>query len=229
MSLTVVMPSYNEENIIEKVVRSFYDEISAKIDDLEFLVIDSSLDNSLSILNALKKDLPKLKVIHTPPLGHGKALLQGYKLAQKDYVFQTDSDGQFSPKDFWKLYDIKEKSGFILGYRKKRKDPASRLVLTKVIQFVNLIAFGTKIRDINCPFRLMKRELLQNLLKKIDEDSMAPNILLTLQAKKDGVNVIEVPVTHFERKTGESVSGMRFFKLVSLGLAQLIKWRFSKK
>jgi glycosyltransferase involved in cell wall biosynthesis len=228
MSLTIVMPSFNEEKIIGKVVRDFYDEISAKIDDFEFIVIDSSSDKSPEVLKKLQKELPNLKVIHTPPQGHGKAIVKGYELAAKDYVFQVDSDNQFSPEDFWKLYEHKDKSDFILGVRQKRKDPLYRRILSAVIRFANLVLFGVWVKDINCPFRLMKRELLCKILNKIDTDFMAPNILIVLEAKKDKANIIEVPVTHFERKTGNAIASLKLLRLVCKGFIQLVRQRFKK-
>jgi glycosyltransferase involved in cell wall biosynthesis len=228
MSVSVVMPSFNEEKIIAKTVESFYDAVSAQTKNFEFLVIDSSSDNSPEILKKLQTKLVNLKVISTPPKGHGRAIIAGYKFASKEYVFQVDADGQFSAADFAKLYELKSKSDFVLGIRQNRKDPMHRKILSRSIKLVNAVFFGAWIRDANCPFRLIKRDLLGKILKKIDSDFMAPNILITLEAKRRGVNIIEVPVTHFERKTGESISGKKFIKTVSKGFMQLIKWRLKK-
>ncbi|MBW2046087.1 MAG: glycosyltransferase family 2 protein [Deltaproteobacteria bacterium] len=206
MSVSIIMPCYSEEEVIEKVVRTYYNEIIAKIEDSEFIVVDDcSKDNSYAVLKKLKNDFPKLKVLKTPTnSGHGKAVRMGYEAATKDYVFQVDSDNQSKAQDFWKLYSLKDTYGFILGFRKQRCDPILRLITTKALRLINLFLFGVWINDINCPFRLIKKKVLVELLKLVDKNALAPNIMISILAKKRKVRMIEVPITHYERKTGQT-------------------------
>jgi len=186
MSISIVMPCYNEESIIETVVRDYYEKIINKIEDSELIVVnDCSKDNTYNILNNLKNELPKLKVLCTPVnSGHGKATMMGYEFAEKEYIFQIDSDNQFESKDFWKLYSLKDNFDFIIGFRQQRHDPMVRLIITKSLGLINLLFFGVHINDANCPFRLMKKNVLIKRLASIDKESLAPNIMLSILAKK---------------------------------------------
>lgn len=226
MSVSIVMPSFNEEKNIAKTIEDFYREISSVTKNFEFIVIDSSSDGSLTILNELANKIPELKIIHTPPEGHGKALLRGYELAKKTHIFQTDSDSQFEPEDFHKLYNQKDKYDFILGIRHKRYDPFLRLILTKIIQITLFLLFAIWIKDANCPFRLIKRTLLLEILKKMPENTTAPNIFITLQVLRKKTNILEIPVTHLKRKSGHSISGIKLAKTAFCGFLELLKWRF---
>lgn len=230
MSVSVVMPCYNEEEVIERVIRTYYNEIISKIVDSELIVVDdSSNDNTYNILGRLKSELPKLRVLKTPlNSGHGKAVRMGYESATGEYVFQADSDTQFEVKDFWKLYTLKEHYDFILGFRKKRHDSIQRLLLSKIICIMNFIIFGVWIKDANCPFRLIKKRVLDSLLEDIDKEALAPNIIISILAKKKRIKLKEVPVTHYQRKTG--VSSLRSLRLINFslkGFMQLLAMRRS--
>lgn len=222
------MPCYNEEGTIEQVVLSFHHEVISKIENSEFIVIDdSSTDSSYEILRELEKKLCNLKILQTKKnSGHGKAILIGYKHASKEHVFQVDSDNQFDPKDFHLLYELKDNFDFILGFRKIRDDPYSRIILSIFLRIINRIIFRTNLKDCNCPFRIIKRSILFDLLSYIDNDSLTPNILLSILAKKKGVKLIEVPISHYKRKTGEEFGFS--FKLINFSLRahiQLLKLR----
>ena len=226
MSISIVMPCYNEEGVIEEVVRTYYDKIISKISNSEFIVVDDcSKDNTNNILKRLKDEFPELKVLKTPVnSGHGKAMRLGYETAQKEWIFQVDSDNQFAAGDFWKLYAQKDNHSFILGFREKRYDPLHRLVLSKMVRFANLILFKVWIKDANCPFRLMKKEVLVDILKLVDKETLAPNIMLSVLAKKRKIAMTEIPITHYERKTGiVSIANWKLIKFALKGLKQLLK------
>jgi glycosyltransferase involved in cell wall biosynthesis len=230
MSVSVVMPCYNEEKTVEQVVRDYYNEAVAGNGDSEFIAVDDcSTDNTAKILDGLKKELPRLNVMKTPlNSGHGKALRTGYEAAQKEWVFQLDSDGQFDAKDFQRLYAERDKYDFILGFRKVRRDPLHRLFLSGVIRMINFFVFGAWVKDANCPFRLIKKETLDGLLKLFDKEAMAPNIMISVLAKRKGIKTIEIPVAHYEKKTGTaSLTHWALVKFAYKGFWQLLKNRFS--
>jgi glycosyltransferase involved in cell wall biosynthesis len=228
MSISIVMPCYNEKDGIEEVVKTYYNEVISRIDDSELIVIDDcSKDATFVILERLKDELLRLKVMKTPlNSGHGKAMRMGYEAAQKEWVFQVDSDNQFEAKEFWKLYTLRGNYNFVLGFRKVRHDPLHRLVLTRLIRFMNLIFFGVWINDANCPFRLIKKQVLDELLKQTPREALAPNIIISILAKKKGIKMEEVPIAHYARKTGiVSINGWKLFKFSLKGLGQLIMFK----
>jgi glycosyltransferase involved in cell wall biosynthesis len=228
-SVIIIMPVYNEEECIEGVVKSWIDVIK-KLPVSELLVLnDGSTDNTGSILAGLAKNYSEIKVVEKNNEGHGRTLRKGYQEAAEtnfNWVFQTDSDNQFIASDFFKLWNERNKSSFITGYRKKRSDPLPRLILTKTLVIFNLLIFWTFIKDSNIPFRLIKRDYLQTLLKSCPGYVNNVNIFLSIMAKKDGQDLREIPLTHLERKTGKvSNVKMKLLKVCFKGLKQLLLFR----
>ena len=228
MSLSVVVPVYNEEDIIELVVASIHKNIISKIKDSELIIVnDRSTDNTLRILENLSKKLDKIKII-TPAKngGHGKAIRLGFLNSKKDWVFHIDSDNQFNPADYWKLDKYKDDYDYIYGYRKKRHDPFHRKVLTSMVRLTNLIFFGTFMKDSNSAFKLIKNKALQKILMKVPQDAFAPTIMITLLAKKMDYKIKRIGIRHYPRKTGKvSIQGIKFAKVCLRGAKDMIKFR----
>lgn len=219
LDLAIVIPVYNESGCIEEVIKSWGNFIKSYLKERTFIIIvinDGSKDNTAQILDKLSSDLDYLKVVHQVNGGHGNAVLNGYHLAasmQPSWVFQVDSDNQFIPEDFPKLWEKKEQSNFILGYRAKRYDEANRLVITRIVRLINLALFGVYIIDSNIPYRLIKGDYLPKLLKALPHYPFAPNIFLSVLAKRGGNDLMSIPVTHKERETGQ---------------VSIIKWKLLK-
>lgn len=204
MSVSIVMPVYNEEEVIEKVIRQYYAEIIAKIDGAMFIVInDGSTDSTAEILARLAKEFLKLKIITLQKnRGHGAALQAGLTQAETPLIFQVDSDNQFRAEDFWKLYQLKENSDIVFGRRAPRRDPWHRKVISLIAVMVNMAIFGVMLRDVNSPFKLIKAHVVKGVLKDIPAQPFAISMLITIAAKCKGYRVTEIPVAHFARATG---------------------------
>ncbi len=222
------MPVYNEEEVLERTVREHYSEIIEAIPGSEFIIVDDcSTDNSPLILERLEKELPGIKVLRPEQNGgHGKALRLAFENASKELIFHTDSDYQNNPKDFWKLYDQLDNADLIIGYRSSRHDPFHRLVITRIVRLVNLVSFGCYLKDANSPFKLIRRDCLTKCLESISPEAFAPSILLALTAKWKGYRVMEIPVEHFERKTGKvSIANWRIVRACLISFSDTIKLR----
>jgi glycosyltransferase involved in cell wall biosynthesis len=229
--LSIVMPAYNEEEIIETTVREWHEEVIAKIHDAELIVVnDCSEDRTGLVLERLARELPALRAL-TPARngGHGKALRYGFDHATRPWVFQTDSDRQHVPSDFWKLWDPRDASDFVMGVRSTRADGSLRIVITNAMRLANLAAWGTWIRDANCPFKLMRREAMERVLSSVPRDSFIPMVMLSILSRKMGYRITEVLVNHLPRRGGEqSLRGLwKWLKVGSICLCQLVAWRLS--
>lgn len=222
--LSIVMPVYNEEGIIEKSVRDYYNDVLLRFNSWEFIIVnDSSTDNTLSILKKLQKDIPITIVDNDKNMGHGPSLIRGYNLASGDIIFHTDSDYQFLPQDFWKLYENISKNDLVIGVRNNRKDPLFRIILAKTLKFFLRIFLGQGIRDVNSPFRLMKKEFLKEYLSVIPSDFMVPSVAMVVFAKNKKYSVKEVKVSHLARKTGKvSIVRLKLFVFCFNALKQIL-------
>jgi len=225
--LAIVIPVYNEENIIEKVLNDWKNVLNKKDFDL-IIINDGSQDKTGFILKKIKKKNNHIKILNKLNSGHGDSIALGYNYSIKknyQFIFQVDSDDQFAASDFKKLWKLKNKNyDIILGCRKKRKDPIIRIILSKIILKIFFIVFFQKfVSDANTPYRLIKNKFLRIFVKNCNKKYLAPNILMSLLAGK----VLTVNVKHFQRSTG--IAAWSFKKIIYFGIkliAELIYFRF---
>lgn len=201
-TLAIVIPVYNEEENIKKVIVDWSKILSNRLFDI-IVINDGSKDKTKLILNKIKKKIHNLIIINKLNGGHGETIYLGYKYAVKKkykFVFQVDSDDQFSAADFKSLWRLRNKPfDLITGYRLYRKDPLVRIFLSKVVlRIFFLIYFNKRIADANIPYRLMKHNFLEKFIRNSSKKYIAPNILMTLYAEK----IISIKVKHFQRSKG---------------------------
>ena len=202
--LGIIIPVYNEQEIIEKVIND-WSFVAKKFDGSLIVINDGSSDNSLKILNKLKKNNNRLFIINKKNSGHGPTIYNGYKFALKknfNFIFQVDSDDQFFTKDFFKIWLLRNSNSLILGFRKKRHDSFHRLIITRLLKYLNLIIFRNYVSDANIPYRLIGYNFLKKNIKYVNSRSLAPNILFSIKAAKDD-KLKSVIVSHKERLTGQ--------------------------
>jgi glycosyltransferase involved in cell wall biosynthesis len=226
------MPAYNEQGCITAVVRQWLDELAVRIPSGRYLAVivnDGSKDRTGEILDELAAKEPKLQVVHQSNGGHGAALLRGYREAidrNAEWVFHVDSDDQFEPRDFGRLWALRSKSRFLTGYRRSRHDALHRLVITRLVRGLNLLMFSCYLKDANIPFRLIQGPYLARLLSLLPEPVFAPNIFLSLLAARDGQQLSEIPVTHKPRETGSvSIVRWKLIKVCARSAWELFQFR----
>ena len=230
LSCVAVMPAYNEEGNISRVISDWTRELSSVFGDAYRIIIvnDGSRDNTGEILDGLSKQFDKLIIHHQVNQGHGMAVMNGYRLAVEldvERIFQTDSDDQFDAADFSGLWKRRHESKFILGFRQTRHDSFYRLILSKVAGFLVLGLFGIRLTDSNVPYRLMEREFLKEVLNKVPRGAFAPNICLSIIAATRKQPLLHIPVTHRKRVMGKSIVNMALIKGCIKSFTDLLRLR----
>jgi dolichol-phosphate mannosyltransferase len=230
--LYIVIPAYNEEMNIEAVAREWHEVIVKVGGEGSKLVIinDGSKDNTYDKLCELKESLTHLEPINKPNGGHGATVLYGYNHALEngaDYIFQTDSDGQTLPSEFYQFWDKREQYPAIIGYRNHRQDGFSRVLVTKVLKLVLFLVFGLRITDANTPFRLIQRDVLAKYITKIPKDFNLSNVMLTVQMVKAKENIKFIPITFRPRQGG--VNSINFKRITKIGRQAVKDFRQIKK
>ena len=216
--LYIVIPVYNEQDIIEKVVRDWH-KVAEKTGNNSRVAVfnDGSKDDTLAILQALKNQLPFLEIIDKPNSGHGQTCLFAYRyaLAQgANFIFQTDSDDQTYTEDFWQFWDKRHEHNFIFGFRRKRGDGFVRWVISKVLSGVIFAIFGVFIKDSNVPFRLHKSQVLKNYLERVPPNFYLANSLLPILFAKGGEKIKWLDIKFAARKHGvDSVPIKKMFRV----------------
>ncbi len=230
VDLSVVVPVYNEAGSIEQLVLDLAAEVVPRASTAEVIVIDdASTDETPAILARLAAEHLWLVVIRSPENGgHGASVLAGLERSRGNWIFQIDSDGQFAVADFERLWERRDEFELGLGVRAARQDPVHRLVLSYVVRRVSSLLAGRRLRDTNTPFRLLSRELWDELSPLIGPGTIAPSIFTVIGAAVLGRRILEVPVTHLPRERGQS--SLRKLGLVAFslrGLGQLVAFRSS--
>jgi glycosyltransferase involved in cell wall biosynthesis len=223
--ISIVMPAWNEAEIIEACVREWHDEVVSKIPGAQLIVVDDcSTDSTGAIVQELGKTLEGVICIQPEKNGgHGKALRTGFDHATLPFVFQTDSDRQHLPADFWKLWELREDADFVLGARSGRADGLLRVVITRSMRLLNFAVWGIWANDANCPFKLMRRDALNKVLERIPRDCFIPMVMVSILSRKMKMRVKEVTVTHLARKGGtQSLKGLVKWARVGVRCARQI-------
>lgn len=211
--LYIVMPAYNEEANIGAVIEQWYPVVE-QVGGKSRLVIlnDGSRDDTYKKIQEYEKKYPRLTGIDKENEGHGATILRGYRFAidaGADYVFQTDSDGQTLPEEFWQFWRKRRVCGLLIGYRKGRKDGISRIFVTRVLRLVLFAVFHTWIKDANTPYRLMRAAQLNKVLHDIPENFNLSNVLMTVIYKKRNLGVYYIPITFRPRQGGKNSLNMK--------------------
>ena len=137
---------HTEEKNIETVIRQWHAIVDKTGEDSRLLLVDDgSKDHTLNIARHLQKTCPRLVAVTKENGGHGAAVLFGYHYAVShgaDYIFQTDSDGQTLPEEFWPLWADRELAGLLLGSRRHRQDGWDRILVTKTLKLIVAMMFG---------------------------------------------------------------------------------------
>lgn len=218
-TLYIIMPAYNEEANIQKVVEQWHPVAERIAGESRLLIIDDgSRDSTYSCLQRLAERYPYLLPITKQNEGHGATLLYGYAYAIEhgaDYIFQTDSDGQTLPEEFWQLWENRTSCGLLIGQRAGRQDGFSRVVVTKVLRLALFVTFGVWVKDANTPFRLMRAaQLRDEVLPYVPEGFNLSNVIISVVYTKHKLGVWYYPITFRPRQGGvNSINLKKIFRI----------------
>ena len=214
-NITMFFPAYNEEQNISNVIKSAAKVLSEVANEYEILIIvyESSTDSTIDIVNKFARMSKKIKLLIQPKekKGIGYAKIIGFKNAKYPYIFYTDSDNQFDLNEFKKFLPYIGKYDVIAGYRIKRHDPKTRIIVSKIYNAMMRFLFGARERDLDCAFRLVSKKLI-NTVNLVCSTGVGTTELLA-KARKKGFRIKEIGVHHYPRKFGQPVFEGKFLNL----------------
>ena len=203
--LSMFFPAYNDAGTIASLVIQAVQVAGRLTDDFEVLVIDDgSRDATGSIADELARQYPQVRVIHHPQnRGYGGALRTGFASARKDLIAYTDGDAQYDPSELDVLWNrLTDDADMVQGYKISRADPLHRIIIGRVYHHTVKLLFRLKVRDIDCDFRLMRREIFDRV--RLERDTGVICLEMMRKFKDVGVRIVEVPVHHYHRTHGRS-------------------------
>lgn len=206
--LAVVIPIYNEEVVVGRVLEAWYQQLSRlKADFTIFAYNDGSGDQTRArILEAAAKHPERIVLKDKRNSGHGPTVLQGYREAAAagfDWIFQVDSDDEMTPDEFPELWAQREHYDFLAGMRSGRRQPLARKIISQVSRWSVRVLYGKTIVDVNVPYRLMRVAALKSVWERIPADTFAPNVIIAGMIAEKKLRYFEMPVSQHERRTGE--------------------------
>ena len=218
--ISVFLPSHNEEGNVERVVRSYLAELPRVADDYEVIVVDDgSKDRTGEIAERLAAEDPHVKVVRHPVnRGYGGAVISGIRAATMPYVLLCDGDGQFDPADLERLTPFVPEYDVVAGRRAHRADPLMRRVNGKAWTILVRVLLGITINDIDCGFKLFKREKLDGMELRAHGAMISTELMARVAGRN--AKVKEVDVQHLPRLAGEQ-SGANL-KVVARAFKELI-------
>lgn len=209
-NISFVIPSYNEQENLEKSVGSAFNFLNNNFSDFEIIVVDDgSVDNTESICKDLVSQYKDKIVVlrHPKNRGYGAALRTGLFSAKKELVFYTDADNQFDIREITDFMPCISEYDLIIGYRKNRQDNFIRKFCAFIYNRLIFLLFQLDVKDIDCSFKLFKRDSLK--LLSIDRNEFFVDTELLLKAKLNNFKIKQLPVTHFPRSAGRSTVRIR--------------------
>ena len=205
-SISAVLPAYNEEENIEAATKRMAEVLSSLgLRDWEVIIVDDGSDDRTGeIADRLAADDPAhMRVFHhSPNRGYAEALKTGFTNSRHALLFFTDSDLQFDVGEIRSLLPLIEDADIVCGFRIYRFDPLTRLVLSWGFNLLVRIMFRIGVRDIDCAFKLFRREVFDKVT--IESKKFFVNAEVLAKARFFGFRLVEIGVRHYPRPAGRS-------------------------
>jgi glycosyltransferase involved in cell wall biosynthesis len=224
LSISAFFPFLNDWGTIGSMVAAVNDTLAKVANDYEIIVIDDGSDAmSKDMLRSLTHKYPQLRVIeHERNKGYGGAIRSGISASTKDWIFYTDGDAQYDPRDLTRLLSAVDDSiDIVNGYKIKRADPLHRVVIGRIYHYTVKFLFGLPLRDTDCDFRLMRKIIFDKV--KLESNSGIICVELIKKITDAGFKFAEVPVPHYWRTSGKS-QFFNFPRVFKVGLGILRLW-----
>src|SRR5574341_1287168 len=204
--ISTFFPAYNDGGTIASMVIMAMNVLEEITDDYEVIVVnDGSSDYTARVLGRLAADYPdRVRIVHHPKnRGYGGALRTGFATAGKEWIFYTDGDAQYDVQDLRALYaQIGDGVDMVQGYKKFRGDPWYRKLIGRIYHHMVKIAFGLRLRDVDCDFRLIRRRVFERVTLTRDSGVICVEMMKKIQ--DNGFKIVEAGVSHYHRSYGKS-------------------------
>lgn len=224
--LYVVIPVYNEAEIIHVVVDDWITVLNKlNINYKLKLYNDGSTDSTLEVIKKWKTQFPDyIELIDKENSGHGPTILKSYRESlDAEWIFQVDSDNEIKAHYFADFWNIKDDYDLVIGKRVNRDSPLFRKVMTYFSYLVVKLFYGKGIKDVNCPYRLMRTSAFKTIFTSIPEDTFAPNLIVSGMASKKKLSIKSFNIQFDTRASGVSSLSSNVPKLLKISINSFLE------
>ncbi len=204
-SLSICFPAYNDAGTIASMVLTARVAARDITTDFEIIVVDDgSEDHTAVVLAETTRLVPELRVIHhAQNRGYGAALRTAFAASSREWIFYTDGDAQYNPLELLDLASaLRPGVDIVNGYKISRNDPLIRILLGAIYNSLMKMAFGLRLKDVDCDFRLMRRSVFDRITLESNTGSICVEMIKKMQDA--GFCFAQVPVSHYHRQYGIS-------------------------
>lgn len=204
-SLSLVIPSYNDETTIGRLITDSVTLLEQVCPNYEIVIInDGSRDNTLSILQEQANANSRIRLINHPVnKGYGSTIKELYLAGQKDLIFSLPGDYQYAPKQLLTMAAGLANHDFVIGLRVHRNDPWRRKLQSKIYNLMLRIFYGNRHKDVNS-IKLFRRVILSKFM--LLSETAFVDAELCIRAEKARFKIVEIPIEHLPR-TAQGASG----------------------
>jgi glycosyltransferase involved in cell wall biosynthesis len=202
-SLTVVLPCHDEEDNVVSAIGDARVAAGQAAEEHEIVVVDDgSSDATGRLAAAAAAEDPRVRVVvHEHNRGYGAALRSGVAAARCDWILLTDADLQFDLSELVRFVEPARTHDVVVGYRLVRMDPLMRRVNAYAWNRLVGQVFDLDVRDVDCAFKLIRRDLAQRLALTADGAMISTELMA--RAALAGASIAELGVHHRARLAGQ--------------------------
>ncbi|MEO0100737.1 MAG: glycosyltransferase family 2 protein [candidate division WOR-3 bacterium] len=220
MKLSVIIPVYNEKDTLEKIV-SLVEKVP--IEKEIILVDDFSQDGTREILKRWEKERNYKILYHEKNLGKGSAIRTGISQAEGELIIIQDADLEYNPFDYLKMIKLFSSPEVKAVYGSRFKGKGRFLLRSKLanlfLSFLTSLLFNKRITDMETCYKMIRREIIQNLELEAKRFEIEPEI--TAKLLKKGIKIYEIPISYSGREEGKKIKA----KDGLIALWNLFWWR----
>ena len=204
MSLSVVVPIYNEIELVERSVRSINSFLAAHFDDYEIVIVESgSTDGSGEVCDRLAAQLERVILLHEGARkGFGSAVRLGYRHATKNLIWLVTVDVPFPLETIFKALPLLSKYDCVLSYRINDSRPSYDRVRSYVYNVLSKAILGLGVTHVNSAFKVFKRKTIEGL--SLSSNGWLIDAEILYEITRRGISYVEIPVELVDRTVGKS-------------------------
>jgi glycosyltransferase involved in cell wall biosynthesis len=221
-TLSLVFPAFNEAENLPLLLESALSIGEGLGLPFEIVIVDDgSKDRSAELLAEWCERDPRIRAVHhAANRGYGAALRSGLREAVGELVFFSDADLQFDLAEIRYLLEHAEEFEIVAGYRAPRRDPWLRRAIARVWGGLVRVLFDLPVRDIDCAFKVFRRDVLDAI--PIESIGAFVNTEILARARAAGFRIKQIPVSHRRRRQGrQSGAHPRVIARALIELSQL--------
>ncbi|MBT4175043.1 glycosyltransferase [archaeon] len=202
--LSIVIPASNEENRMPTTLKNYINYFDKELkDNYEIVIIPNNCqDKTPELTQKLARKHSQVNFTNAFKdkfIGKGGAVVEGFKIAQGDYIGYVDADGSTPPEYFYDLlHNIAEKDGIIAsrwieGAEIGKKQNIQRQIASRTFNLLIKTMFGLKVKDSQCGAKIFKNKAAKSVINQIITNHWAFDVDLLYTLKRKGFNITEIP------------------------------------